>query len=477
MNNKESTRFKSHLDMHRRRLQVLEQQLASFGTNYAPSHIVIEIEDLRKTIADLTAQSTDERSSETFESGVELHRTAIPAPHVFLSYSRKNSQAVELLADQLRIRGIRVWRDIDNLDLGRMTQREIQEALRHVDAAILYLTRESLKSEYILSVELPEVIARHRDEPDFPIISILDGVTFDQIDRATRATGQRLSEFNAIRLLVNADLTARDVELSHVARRVLDSVLPSHLWRLDQGQAIDVDLFSRLETEHNYPATVRLDWVRPFRSNPPPPETCRLLQGALNDLHEVLRKGGLRPIALRPAGAHLTVGYAFGYVFRATAGFTLWVEQHFPPHTGIGPQWWRANESPIPESPLVLTPTAVDTAKPDITIEISINKSVEEHVNNWIGAETPSLRTRLGLAPEGGLQPNMLLDGPQTLAIAQQVREAIARYRRPGGRTHIFGAIPVGLAVLIGAQLNACGLIQCYELVKDAYCPTFLLGE
>jgi hypothetical protein len=43
-------------------------------------------------------------------------------------------------------------------------------------------------------------------------------------------------------------------------------------------------------------------------------------------------------IALRPKG-HLSIGYAFGYVFRATNGFQLWVERPIPNSNQT--QWWR----------------------------------------------------------------------------------------------------------------------------------------
>jgi hypothetical protein len=49
--------------------------------------------------------------------------------NVFQSYSRSNSDDVSALAAQLRARGIRVWRDVDALPAGRLTENEIRRAI------------------------------------------------------------------------------------------------------------------------------------------------------------------------------------------------------------------------------------------------------------------------------------------------------------------------------------------------------------
>jgi hypothetical protein len=71
-------------------------------------------------------------------------------------------------------------------------------------------------------------------------------------------------------------------------------------------------------------------------------------------------------------------------------------------------------------------------------------------------------------------------DAAHALAIACQVRAAILRARQQHlpAQTHLFGVMPLGLAVLIGWLLNACEPIQCYDFDRNAsgYVPTFRLG-
>jgi hypothetical protein len=57
---------------------------------------------------------------------------------------------------------------------------------------------------------------------------------------------------------------------------------------------------------------------------------------------------------------------------------------------------------------------------------------------------------------------------PPTQAIACQVREAIHRYQPSASKstTHLFAAIPAGLATLIGWHLNAREPVQCFELER-----------
>ncbi|NJM05875.1 SAVED domain-containing protein [Candidatus Gracilibacteria bacterium] len=68
------------------------------------------------------------------------------------------------------------------------------------------------------------------------------------------------------------------------------------------------------------------------------------------------------------------------------------------------------------------------------------------------------------------------LDADSAFALACQVRQAIIDHRVAGGTIHIFGAIPAGLAVLIGTQLNTLEPLQAYEFVGNAYEPACLLA-
>jgi hypothetical protein len=61
----------------------------------------------------------------------------------------------------------------------------------------------------------------------------------------------------------------------------------------------------------------------------------------------------------------------------------------------------------------------------------------------------------------------------------RQIRDEVLalRDRHPGMVVHIFGAMPIALAVLLGRELNRCDPIQCYEFVGGSYQPSCFLKQ
>jgi len=93
-------------------------------------------------------------------------------------------------------------------------------------------------------------------------------------------------------------------------------------------------------------------------------------------------------------------------------------------------------------------------------------------VNTWMQQHTPVMHKRILLE----LRRDPLTITPtEGYAIAQQVCAIIGQEGRFSGTTHLFGAMPFGVALLIGRQLQAVGKIQSYELdpARDGqYQPT-----
>jgi hypothetical protein len=164
--------------------------------------------------------------------------------------------------------------------------------------------------------------------------------------------------------------------------------------------------------------------------------------------------------------ARLSAGYAFGYTFRESAGFRLWVEQFIP--DGARTEWWRTDE-PAAEGILLREETTPgDPAGTDVTIELSLapDADVRPAAGRYIDQHGLPIRERLHFTPTSIAGRLAVKDGPQALAMARQIRSAIKRTRNSAATqtVHLFGALPFALAVLIGAQLNTCEPVQCYEL-------------
>jgi hypothetical protein len=110
----------------------------------------------------------------------------------FLSYAREDAEEVIYLQHQLNVRGVRAWRDVTDLPLGGSNKDEITYAIeKESDAFVLYVTPQSLASDFIWDVEVPAALSRWDGDYSFNIVPILYGVTFGELEKHCAARGLR----------------------------------------------------------------------------------------------------------------------------------------------------------------------------------------------------------------------------------------------------------------------------------------------
>jgi hypothetical protein len=112
----------------------------------------------------------------------------------------------------------------------------------------------------------------------------------------------------------------------------------------------------------------------------------------------------------------------------------------------------------------------------DLIIELAITqpaKQVQADVSEWITRDKPAARKRILLA----LDDSRIITPAEGFAIAEQVCAIMKRERTAQGTTHMLGAMPFGVALLIGWGLQSVGKIQSYEPDCDdgRYRPTCLI--
>jgi hypothetical protein len=394
------------------------------------------------------------------------------APHLFLCYSRADAAAVEELSRALRRRGLWIWRDLEDLRLGRSSLRSIDDALAAVAGVLIYITPQSLRSPFIQQVELSAALARARSDARFPIIPVLDGVTIDELDAfsRTRRDDPRLTDFQLFTLPANP--SERPAAIRTLAREALRTILPHNLKHAASRSAFTVEIFSRSPVVYDYPSDARVDWVESTQAGVPSLETWQKeLHPALEDLVDAFQLVGRRPpIKLRPHAARLSVALAAGYVFRKTTGFNLWVEQT----TGVL-QWWRTDEQEQAPPPFVVTPFDHDPNGSDLTLEVTMTQPVGAAVTEWITATGASIRRRVQLQ----LGTGEISGSAQALAAARQIRAVIdqERARTPVPKQiHLFFAGPAALAALIGWHLNKVGPLLVYEYDSRGYASAIQVG-
>jgi hypothetical protein len=235
----------------------------------------------------------------------------------------------------------------------------------------------------------------------------------------------------------------------------------------EHSSVVTVELITHGSSGLESGATERIDWTALFDGGLPSADAwSEQLLPELYRLKARIVQGGGQVIALR-AKAHLSACLAFGYVFRAPTGYRLWVEQS-DLHTRQA-QWWRTDEKPLLETPLEQertagpsraknTETSVEiSAASDVDIRAAVRQSILQH-------KLP-IRERIHLRLPLHGKAVAVQSGPHALAMALQIRAAIRAVRNanPQQTIHLFGAMPFGMAVLLGAQLNACEQVQCYE--------------
>ncbi len=68
---------------------------------------------------------------------------------IFISYSRRDTRAVDLLAERLQAGGHKVWIDREGIDGGAQWRERIVSAIREADVFLLVLTASSVQSDNV----------------------------------------------------------------------------------------------------------------------------------------------------------------------------------------------------------------------------------------------------------------------------------------------------------------------------------------
>jgi hypothetical protein len=402
----------------------------------------------------------------------------------FLSYAREDVAEVKYLQLQLKVRGVRAWRDVSDLPLGGSNEGEITQAIeQEADAFVLYVTPQSLASDFIWDVEIPAALGRWERDHAFNIVPLLRGVTFSELEQHCAGRGLRsLKTFNGVALPEKA-ADAADAEFNkqfrQIARRILEATLTLRLRRTGADRKYEPCLY--LRTYSYEPPTdsldLDLDWTELFPSKdelPAEKEWVEILLPALDDVKNALSaRIPSRKLHLY-VQAHLPAAFAIGFFFPASAHFTLLVE-------GRHGTWSTAGAAST-ATPLRYLPFK-DSGDPSVAVmEIAIARDTAQAVTQNLPALGISYKQRIRFDLAGGTDYiSGVKDAADALAMSRQVGREFRRLFDKEGVTkvHVFAAVPAALAVMISHQINAMGAITLYHyLEKDRrYVAVCTLGK
>jgi hypothetical protein len=367
---------------------------------------------------------------------------AVPV-QVYLSSEELGSPAMQTLRRLLALRGLSLWPD----DRGILVEATAQPGrLRASAAALLHLTADRLDDDD-LSGEVAALRERYELDKAFPVGVILEELR----PAAVKNAGFRLKDFRRFERGYSPE------DARAIAQATLDTTIAAYPERFVSKGTAEVSMLTFPPVGRGLHAPLQLDWQSAFKPFPSEDEWRDRLLPALDDLREALGRARVSAIKFYPQ-ARLSAALAFGYVFRETTKVGLWVSQ--------SDEWWPTRPYEAQQGPARIEVEELDAAARDLTLELSVTSDVTDDVTHYLNTSPEPIARRVKLSVPTGSR----LDATAAQAIACQVREAIHRYRPSASQsaTHLFAAIPAGLATLIGWHLNAREPVQCYELERGA---------
>lgn len=381
----------------------------------------------------------------------------------FLSYRRTRADEAALLISAQRDHGIPTWQDVNDLD-ETPTGDELRRVLAdpHTSSALLWITPDVKDSPTIRKIEVPAILKRVSNEDGFFLIPVCAGGTgYKEAAEAVdeQLTADDLSQWNLPKV---KGLRICAVEATGIANRVLKRRIAAVNRQLEPGVPLTLTLHTRTTPGFRPGTAMALDWAGRFNGREAPEASWQdHLLPALTGVADAIRtKGGGRTVVASGLAA-IPAATALGTAFLAQAGQKIaWNQSKH----GRPDQLWSLDASRTPAGLTVRT-SERDVSGTHLAVLVSVTDNVEPAFSQTPKATLPSFRaiTRVfhkEMPRFDVAEPGLALD--IALTVIEAVRAARDGYR-PLSVVHLFMAVPVGLAMLIGQLLNTFGQVQTYE--------------
>jgi hypothetical protein len=400
-----------------------------------------------------------------------------PFGRSFLSYKRDRKEEAELLISAQHLLGVPTWRDVDDLE-SLPTEDEIRRVLRDSDNAnaILWLTPEIAKSPMVRQVEAPLLLERARRGDGFFVVPVVaGGIEYAQASTLLDSsfTLEDLSQWNLSKISVDpADAAA--------ARSVATQVLRGRIARIHAYLPPEEPLRLVLHTRKapaDPKAALVLRWVHRFEGREAKPGAWESdLLPSLATVAKAIEElaPGRRVVATGLAS--IPAAIALGSEFLAPRRLPIAWEQY---REGRELQAWSLGEA-REQSGFESKLEARELGARDLAMLVSVADDAEPVFAASRG-ELPSFRAILKIW-KPGKPPHDLEKAGQAADLAyliqREIRAALREYPEIL-RLHLFMAVPLGLAMMVGQLLNNVNAAQTYEMVPSEagkrYRPAALL--
>lgn len=403
-----------------------------------------------------------------------------PTGHSFLSYRRSRVAEAQLLVAAQHDVGIPTWQDVEDL-----YEEPTEEAIRSVlsdpttASAVMWLTPDVQESVMIQRVEAPLIIERYRKQDGFFVVPVAaGGLTYDI---AAGIVGESigiedLRNWN-IKKASSDPISA--VEAREIAIRILQRRIEVISNYLSPDESFKIVLNTRVRPTVNPGIALTIDWTHRFAKREATRQTWeQYLLPALGDVADAIQQKAPRRMILASGLLSIPAATALGFVFMAPRKLDIAWEQFTPARST---QIWTIYKTPE-DSGFEMSVTAGDVTADDLAVLVSVNADVSQALSRS-QASLPSFRAYLNVKRKTKAGSIEITSPGQAAHLARLVADGARKTRgdyRITGRVHLFMAVPVGLAMLIGQLLNTLGQVQTYEHIQEGatgyYSPAALLG-
>ena len=404
-----------------------------------------------------------------------------PTGRSFLSYRRTRLTEAQTLIVYQHDLGIPTWQDIEDLD-----EEPTEDAIRSVLSdsntanAVMWLTPDVVESSMIRRVEAPLILDRHNRRDGFFVVPVaaggLDYKSVGTVLQGDIGIGD-LRRWNVRKVLSDP---AAEHEVRSIAIRTLARRLDALHHHLPERRPLNLVLNTRSRFAPEDPPALAIDWTHRFEDRIATDETWRdYLLPALAKISAQIQQRATGRTVQASGLLSIPAATALGYYFMAPRRTYLSWEQYTP---GRPTQMWSLRDSRV-DSGFEAVTTAGDSAADDLAILVSVNADVSQAVAASYQL-LPRFRAYVHVKAVDSSTSADLKSGAEAVDVAHRVIEAARNARQQfhvRGEVHLFMAIPVGMATLIGQLLNTLGQVQTYEHVPDGatgyYVAAGLLGK
>ena len=385
-----------------------------------------------------------------------------PAGLSFLSYRRTRKDEARLIICAQHDLGIPTWQDINNLAEDH-TEDQLRRVLGDPSTAnaIIWITPDVSTSAVIRKIELPAILGRRQQDDLFFVIPVAAGGL--DYKAAAEAVDEQISvqdlEYWNLRKVAGNPIGA--LQAFELGTRVLQRRINALHRSLPKSAAIKLTLNTRTAPPFQRDVGLSVDWTGRFNGREATPEFWdQHLLPALKTIVATLRAQAPGRTIEASGFPAIAAATALGSAFLAPAGINVSWEQI---QVGRPSQTWSLAYSREPSGFTTKTMGA-DVAAKDLAVLVSVAANLE-FAFTASKRDLPRFRAITTVTKEGQPPHNILTRG-QAVDVAYVVVEGIRCARdeyRPIDTIHLFMAVPVGLAMMIGQLLNTLGPVQTYE--------------